>query len=54
MTTVDRLASRNRKFESISLQRGVRCELDPTGGFNEAAATSPRKPGEPFQTAAVA
>jgi hypothetical protein len=22
--------ARNRKFESISLQRGVRCELDPT------------------------
>src|SRR5580692_7840292 len=30
------LSLRNRKFESISLQRGVRCELDPT-----ASATCP-------------
>src|ERR1700720_1207658 len=27
---VDGLATRNRRFESVSLQRGVRCELDPT------------------------
>jgi hypothetical protein len=34
--------ARNRKFESISLQRGVRCELDlGEGGFADEIAAAP-------------
>ena len=42
------LSLRNRKFESISLQRGVRCELDTLGRGRVRGRSVWRRRGDPL------